>query len=60
MLFMVGPYLQAELGWQMFTGLYFAAGVAANVAEYVGNVLVRYFSVERQYVSVALDCMPCY
>ena len=41
MLFMVGPYLQAELGWRMFTALYFTAGVLANVAEYVGNVLLR-------------------
>lgn len=41
MLFMVGPYLQAELGWKMFTGLYFVSGVAANVAEYIGNVLIR-------------------
>ena len=41
MLFMVGPYLQAELGWRMFTALYFAAGLAANLAEYVGNVLIR-------------------
>ncbi|CAL5224585.1 g7292 [Coccomyxa viridis] len=41
MLFMVGPYLQAELGWKMFTGLYFVSGVAANVADYIGNVLVR-------------------
>ena len=41
MLFMVGPYLQAELGWQMFTGLYCVAGAAANVAEYIGNVLIR-------------------
>ena len=45
MLFMVGPYLQAELGWQMFTGLYFVAGVAANVAEYIGNVLIRCSSI---------------
>ena len=41
MLFMVGPYLQAELGWRMFAALYFTAGVLANVAEYVGNVLLR-------------------
>ena len=41
MLFMVGPYLQAELGWKMFLGLYFVSGVAANVADYIGNVLVR-------------------
>ena len=41
MLFMVGPYLQEELGWKMFTALYFVAGAAANVAEYIGNVLMR-------------------
>lgn len=55
MLFMVGPYLQAELGWKMFTGLYFVSGVAANVADYIGNVLVR-CSLLYSHKIVALVC----
>jgi membrane associated rhomboid family serine protease len=41
MLFMVGPGLQAELGWGAFSALYVVAGVAANLAAYVGNVTLR-------------------
>jgi len=55
MLFMVGPYLQAELGWRMFLGLYFVAGVAANVAEYIGNVLIRYCSICPCYLTGLLE-----
>ena len=55
MLFMVGPYLQAELGWRMFLGLYFVAGVAANVAEYIGNVLIRYGSICPCYLTGPLE-----
>ncbi|EIE19025.1 hypothetical protein COCSUDRAFT_54724 [Coccomyxa subellipsoidea C-169] len=41
MLFMVGPGLQAELGWTRFAVLYVAAGALANLSAYVGNVVVR-------------------
>lgn len=41
MLLMVGPGLQAELGWTLFATLYAAAGAAANLSAYVGNVLIR-------------------
>ncbi|CAL8464708.1 g4243 [Coccomyxa elongata] len=40
MLFMVGPGLQAELGWGLFALLYAAAGAAANLSAYVGNVVI--------------------
>ena len=41
MLFMVGPGLQAELGWGAFAALYLLSGAAANAASYVGNVALR-------------------
>lgn len=41
MLFMVGPGLQAELGWGLFAVLYVAAGTAANLVTYIGNVVIR-------------------
>ncbi len=41
MLFMVGPGLQAELGWTAFLALYLFSGLAANLAAYAGNVLIR-------------------
>ena len=56
MLFMVGPYLQEELGWKMFTALYFVAGAAANVAEYVGNVLIRSGALLLQHTCRASCC----
>lgn len=41
MLAMVGPGLQAELGWGAFAALYLLSGCAANAASYIGNVSLR-------------------